>query len=66
MLRAVQNMNNGKTMYFDANTPYEAMRKLVYYLNIADGRQELPINKTVSGEHLYVDYRGETYSIRNR
>lgn len=66
MIRAVQNIDDNTTLYFDAQTAYEAMTKLIYYLNVIDGRnaQNLTINKTESNRFLYVIYKGKTYSTK--
>jgi hypothetical protein len=66
MIRAVQNIDDNITLYFDAQTPYEAMTKLVYYLNVIDGRngKNITINKTESNRFLYVIFKGKTYSTK--
>lgn len=66
MIRAVQNIDDNKTLYFDAKTAYEAMTKLVYYLNQSDamGARNLTINKTDSNRFLFVIYKGKTYSTK--
>ena len=66
MIRAVHNIDDNKTLYFDALTAYEAMTKLIYYLNTIDGRnaQNLTINKTESNRFLYVIYREKTYATK--
>jgi hypothetical protein len=66
MIRAVQNIDDNKTLYFDAKTAYEAMTKLIYYLNTIDGTgaRNLTINKTESNRFLYVIYKGKTYSTK--
>lgn len=66
MIRAVQNIDDNKTLYFDALTAYEAMTKLIYYLKTINGRdtQNLTINKTESDRFLYVIYKDKTYSTK--
>lgn len=66
MIRAVQNIDDNKTLYFDALTAYEAMTKLIYYLKTTNGRdtQNLTINKTESNRFLYVIYKDKTYSTK--
>lgn len=66
MIRAVQNIDDNKTLYFDAQTAYEAMTKLVYYLNTIDGRnaRNLQKNKTESNRFLFLIYKGKTYSTK--
>lgn len=66
MIRAVQNIDDNKALYFDAKTAYEAMTKLIYYLNTIDGMgaRNLTINKTESNRFLFVIYKGKTYSTK--
>ena len=65
MIRAVQNIDDNKTLYFDASTPYEAMTKLLYYLSLSDGNAKyLSINKTESNLFLFVVHKGKTYSTK--
>lgn len=65
MIRAVQNIDDNKTLYFDAQTAYEAMTKLLYFLALTDGAaKSLPINKTESNNFLFVVHKGKTYSTK--
>ena len=65
MLQAVRNLDTGKVLYFYACTPYEAMNKLKYYLSCSDkSAEKCVINKTQSNLHLYLDFKGQRYSIR--
>lgn len=66
MIREVRNIDQKSSLYFSARTPYEAMTQLVYYLNTKDGRnaKDIQINKTESGNFLYVIYKGETYATK--
>lgn len=65
MIHAVHNIDRQTTLYFDATTAYEAMKKLLYYLAISDGNaNNLPIQKTESNRFLFVIYKGETYSTK--
>jgi hypothetical protein len=65
MIRAVQNIDDNVTLYFDALTAYEAMTKLIYYLNTKDrNARNLTINKTESNRFLYVVFKGKTYSTK--
>lgn len=56
---------NEKYGFSKNDTPYEALSKMLYTLNISSEDKAAVINKTESGLHLYFDHRGETYSIRN-
>lgn len=65
MMHVIKNVDNGKTMYFDAKTPYEAMQKLKYYLSLnAKSAKKSTINKTETGNFLYLVFNGETYCVR--
>ena len=61
MTKMVTNLDTGTIYLFTAKTAYEAMSKMKYTLNIG-GKCDSSINKTVSGNTLYLDYRGETYA----
>ena len=62
--RTVTNMNTGTENIFTNKTPYEAMQAMIYFLNLSS-KCEAIINKTESGKHLYFDFKGETYAVRN-
>lgn len=67
MLYKITNLDTGRGLYFQASTPLLAMSKLKYYLSISDKKAEqCVINKTKSGMHLYLVFRDETYSVRNK
>lgn len=65
MLRYVMCLDTGILYGFIATTPYEAMQKMIYTLNISNEKRDIIINKTISGEHLYIEHSGKTYAIRN-
>ncbi len=65
MLRYVMCLDTGISYGFIATTLYEAMRKMIYTLNISNEDSDAVINKTISGEHLYIEHNGKTYAIRN-
>ena len=58
-------LDNGKQYYFDAKTPYEALDKAKYYLNLKHKDEDVTINKTESGKHLYFEHYGMTYVVAN-
>ena len=61
---AVRNLDKNETLYFDAKTPYEAMTKLKYYLEVKDkSAKNAIINKTESNRFLYIIHKGQTYSV---
>lgn len=60
----VKCMEDNKEYGFLAITAYEAMKKMIYTLNIS-GKCEVKINKTESGKHLWFEYNGKTYAVRN-
>lgn len=59
-------LDNGKVYYYDARTPYEAMEKMRYYLNLKATDNDCVINKTETGKHLYIDHCGLTYVVTNK
>ena len=60
MLFTVRNIDKKTNLYFDAQTPYDAMKKLVYYLGLKDGE----IQKTDSNRFLYVIHNDNTYCTK--
>jgi hypothetical protein len=65
MIHAIRNIDDNKTLYFDAITPYDAMKKLLYYLSLSDGKaSKATINKTESNTFLYVVNKGKTYATK--
>lgn len=58
-------LNNGKRYGMDAKTPYEALSKMKYTLDLSRKDENAVINKTESGLHLYMDHSGKTYVVRN-
>lgn len=54
-----------KYCYSEKETPYSAMTKMLYYLNIQHLDKTAKIDKTESGLHLYFDHCGKIYAIRN-
>ena len=64
MTRTVINLDTGTEYIFTAKTAYEAMRKMIYTLNIS-GKCDAVINKTESEKTLYIEHKGNTYSVVN-
>lgn len=65
MIYAVRNLDKRQTLYFQAKTSYEAMKKLKYYLALSDGSAErATINITKSARFLYLIHKGDTYSVK--
>lgn len=62
--KTVYCLDTGEALIFQATTPYEAMRKLLYYLNLSKFDGNAVINKTKSNLHLYTVHNGNTWSIR--
>lgn len=59
-------LDDGSTYIFEKGiTPYEAMKKMLYFLNLKNNDPNAVINKTESGLHLYIDHCGKTYSVKN-
>ena len=61
----VFNLNTGTVWGFSAKTPYEAMTKLKYTLDLRNKDPNAKINKTESGTCLYMDHSGNTWSVIN-
>lgn len=57
-------LDDGKKFYFDAKTPYEAMQKMKYTLDLEKEDKSCVINKTESGLYLWMEHTGKTYGIR--
>lgn len=54
-------LDDGRNYYFDAMTPYDAMCKMLYTLNLSNNMHDVTINKTESGKHLWLEHAGKTY-----
>lgn len=62
MICEVRNIDDESSLYFDARTPYEAMKQLVYYLGLE--LQNVQINKTESNNFLFLIHKGKTYATK--
>ena len=60
------NLDTGASWSFFAKTPYEAMEKLKYTLDLNHKDPAAKINKTESGRCLYMDHSGNTWSVINK
>lgn len=60
----VRCLDTGEGLIFQAATPYEAMTKLIYYLNLSHKDEFAAINKTESNLHLYTIHNGKYWTIR--
>ena len=59
-------LDDGSTYIFEKGiTPYEALKRMLYTLNVARNDPNAVINKTESGLHLYLEHFGKTYAVRN-
>lgn len=61
----VYEMETGTAYTFLAWTAYEAMRKMLYTLNLSRKDPNAVISKTESGLHLYLEHNGSIYAVRN-
>ena len=50
---------------FTADTPYEALNKMLYTLNLACYDKQAVIKMTKSGKCLYIEHKGKTYGVVN-
>lgn len=66
MVFKVKCLENGKQFWFVAQTAYIAINNLLYTLNLNNKDKNAVINKTTSGEHLYIVHHGNTYAVRNK
>lgn len=57
-------LDTNTDLFFSARTPYEAMQKLLYHLNLSKQDNSAVIQKTESGLHLYVEHSSRTYAVR--
>ena len=60
----VKCIEDNKEYGFVADTPYEALKKMIYTLNIKE-ICKVKINKTKSGKHLWFEHNNKTYAVRN-
>lgn len=59
-------LDDGCEYYFSARTPYEAMQKMIYTLELKHHDPLAMINKTESGRCLYIEHDGKTYATVNK
>ena len=59
-------LDTGAVWGFSAKTPYEAMQKLKYTLDLNNADPAAEICETKSGRCLYMDHSGQTWSVINR
>ena len=55
-------LDDDKTYYFDVKTPYEAMEKMLYKLNIAHYDPRAIIDKTPTNKCFYIEHNGKCYA----
>lgn len=55
---------NMREFIFLASSPYQAMQKMLYTLNLSHLDEQATIDITESGLHWTMDHNGKTYSIR--
>lgn len=60
------NLDTGVKYGFVATTPYEAMMKLKYTLDLKMRDPAANINKTESGRCLYMVHNGESWAVINK
>ena len=56
----------GVKYFFKAKTPYEAMQKMIYTLNLSNNDSSVVINKTDSGLFLWIEHGEKTYFVKNK
>ena len=55
-------LDTGAQYWYIARNAYEAMQKHAYYLNLSN-KQEITINKTESGRHLFIEHDDKCYGV---
>ena len=63
MLIRVFCLDDGREYYFSAKTPYEAMEKMKYTLDLKHLDGKAKIKPSDSGRCLFMDHTGKTYGI---
>lgn len=61
----IYNLDTHQSLYFCARTPYEAMEKLLYTLNLRKLDSETRIQLLGGGRTLTIVHCGETWSCLN-
>lgn len=56
-------MEDQRRFIFQTETAEEAIRNMLYTLNLSHMDRAAIIKKTDSGKHLYMDHGGKTYAI---
>ena len=56
-------LDDSKVYGFSAKTPYEAMQKMKYTLDVFHKDESAVINKTETGKCLYMEHSGKTYGV---
>ena len=65
MLKKVTCLDTGESLWFQARTAYEAMRKLLYTLNLKHQDDSAVVNMTGSCQHLFTIHCGQYWATRN-
>ena len=60
------NLDTHRWLYFTARTPYEAMEKLLYTLNLKRKDTSAKIQLLGGGRTLSIIHNGETWSCLNK
>lgn len=66
MLYEIRSLDSNIKYGFMATSPYDALLRLRYYLNLHHQDNNAEISMAASGRFLYLDHNGETYYIRNK
>ena len=60
----VHSLDDDKKYTFLALTPYEAIKSMLYYLNLKSRDDKAVICKTESNRHLFFVHCGRTFCVR--
>lgn len=63
--QVVVNMDTQEEYWFMDCTPYQALCRMLYCLNIKRRDNDARIHKTESGQHFWLEHRGVTYAVKN-
>jgi len=66
MMHRVMCLDTKQAFWFKAQTPYLAMKALIYYLNLSHRDTTAKVEKTESGRFLYTVHNGKTWSVSNQ
>lgn len=64
-LYTAHNLDTHERLGFLSESPHQAARSLVYFLNLSHRDKSATITQTKSGNFLTIVHNGETWTIKN-